>query len=77
MRNNNCSVQNKFIEDYITSKSEVTIIVTNGFQMSGVIKDMDDFTILLHTKNRDQLVYKQAISTISPYIPSRMSNPTR
>jgi len=44
----------------------VTIYLTNGFQLKGTVKGFDNFTVILDTDGRQQLVYKHAISTISP-----------
>ena len=44
----------------------VTIYLTNGFQLKGMVKGFDNFTVVLDTDGKQQLVYKHAISTISP-----------
>ena len=38
----------------------------NGFQMRGTITDFDHFTVVLTADGRQNLIYKHAISTISP-----------
>jgi len=42
----------------------VTVILTNGVQLKGVIKEVDKFMILLENKSKQQFVYKHIISTI-------------
>jgi len=44
----------------------VTIYLTNGFQLKGMVKGFDNFTVVLDSEGKQQLVYKHAISTISP-----------
>jgi host factor-I protein len=44
----------------------VTIYLTNGFQLKGMVKGFDNFTVVLDSDGKQQLVYKHAISTISP-----------
>lgn len=47
-------------------KIQVIIYLTNGFQFRGVVKGFDNFTVLLDSEGRQNLVYKHAISTIIP-----------
>lgn len=47
-------------------KIQVIIYLTNGFQFRGVVKGFDNFTVLLESEGRQNLVYKHAISTIIP-----------
>ncbi len=41
----------------------------NGFQLKGMIKGFDNFVIVIEADNRQQVVYKHAVSTISPIQP--------
>ena len=43
-----------------------TIFLVNGYQIEGVIRSFDNFTILLDVDGKQQLVYKHAVSTIIP-----------
>ncbi|WP_088831638.1 RNA chaperone Hfq [Paenibacillus tyrfis] len=43
---------------------QVTLITKNGFQMKGVIKFHDKYTIVLEVNGNDTLINKVAISTI-------------
>lgn len=53
---------NQLRKDYV----QVTVFLTNGFQLRGVIKAFDNFTILLESEGKQQLIYKHAISTFVP-----------
>jgi host factor-I protein len=46
----------------------VTVFLTNGFQLKGLIKSYDNYTVLLESDGKQQLIYKHAIST---YVPSK------
>ncbi|WP_262983557.1 RNA chaperone Hfq [Bacillus wiedmannii] len=45
-------------------KGEVTVFLKNGVPVRGQILAMDKFTVLMISHDKQQLVYKQAISTI-------------
>ena len=38
----------------------------NGYQLRGVIAGFDPFVVVLMTDNKQQVIYKHAISTIVP-----------
>ncbi len=44
----------------------VTIFLTNGFQIRGIIKGFDNYVILMESDGKQQMVYKHAVSTIIP-----------
>jgi host factor-I protein len=44
----------------------VTIFLTNGFQIRGLIKAFDAYVIIAEADGKQQMVYKHAISTIIP-----------
>lgn len=56
--------QEKFYAKLIEEKKEVTIFLINGVRVPGKIIAVDKFTILIMNKDQQQLIYKQAISTI-------------
>ncbi|WP_408956067.1 RNA chaperone Hfq [Natroniella sp. ANB-PHB2] len=60
------NLQNDFLNQVRKEKIELTIYVVNGFRLSGIVKAFDNFTILLDTDTGQQLIYKHAVSTISP-----------
>ena len=41
----------------------------NGFQLRGVLRAFDSFTVVLDSDGKQQLIYKHAISTIAPARP--------
>nr|WP_320415681.1 RNA chaperone Hfq [Candidatus Contubernalis alkalaceticus] len=44
----------------------LTVFLVNGYQIKGIVKSFDNFTILLEVESKQQLVYKHAVSTIIP-----------
>ena len=44
----------------------MTLFLMNGFQVRGVVRGFDSFTVVLETDGRQQLIYKHAISTLVP-----------
>ena len=62
----NINLQDVFLNQVRKEHIAVTIYLTNGFQLKGMVKGFDNFTVVLDTDGRQQLVYKHAISTISP-----------
>ena len=59
-------LQDAFLASARRDATPVTVFLMNGFQMRGVITGFDAFTVILTTEGRQNLIYKHAISTISP-----------
>ena len=51
----------------------VTIFLVNGFQMRGIITGFDQFVILLQSDGRQQMIYKHAVSTMTPAMPVHLT----
>ena len=47
-------------------RKENIIYLINGFQIRGLVRGFDNFTVIIENEGKQQLVYKHAISTISP-----------
>ena len=60
------NLQDIFLNRSRTEKFPVTVFLMNGFQMRGIVKGFDSFTVVLDTEGKQQLIYKHAISTIVP-----------
>ena len=56
-----------------TYATPLTVFLVNGFQMRGVITGFDPFVIVLFSEGRQQMIYKHAVSTITPSVPLRLS----
>jgi host factor-I protein len=62
-------LQDAYLAEIKRCTIAVTVYLVNGFQLRGVIKGFDQFTIVLEYEHRAHLIYKHAVSTISPQGP--------
>lgn len=60
------NLQDIFLNQARKEKVPVTMYLTNGFQFKGVVRGFDSFTVILDCDGRQNLVYKHAISTVTP-----------
>lgn len=60
------NLQDVFLNQVRKEKSIVTIFLTNGFQLKGVVKGFDNFILILDSEGKQQMIYKHAISTMVP-----------
>ena len=60
------NLQDLFLNQARKEHMNVTIYLTNGFQFKGVVRGFDNYTVVLDSEGKQQLVYKHAISTIVP-----------
>lgn len=60
------NIQDQFLNQLRKESTMVTVFLLNGFQLRGLIKGFDNFTVLVETDGKQQLVYKHAISTFAP-----------
>ncbi|HDR7380086.1 RNA chaperone Hfq [Bacillus toyonensis] len=58
------NLQEDMYEQLKEKKGGVTIFLQNGVPIRGQILATDKFTVLIMVQGKQQLVYKQAISTI-------------
>jgi len=65
MSNKNYNLQDHYLNSLRKEKIPVTIYLTNGARIKGVIKAFDNFVVLVKQESQ-QLIYKHAISTIIP-----------
>jgi host factor-I protein len=59
-------LQDVFLNQVRKERIPVTIHLTNGFQLKGIVKGFDNFTVILDNEGKQMLIYKHAISTITP-----------
>ena len=69
------NLQDLFLNQARRDRQLVTLFLMNGFQMRGVIRGFDSFTVVLETDGKQQLIYKHAISTMVPSRSVDMSAP--
>ena len=64
--NKNINLQDTFLNKVRKEQIMVTVYLTNGFQLKGMVKGFDNFTVVLECDGKQNLVYKHALSTIIP-----------
>lgn len=64
-------LQERLLNQFISTKVPVTIFTTNGVKMQGLVTSYDSFTITLQGQgdNRQSVLFKSAVSTIVPLKP--------
>lgn len=60
-------LQNAFLNEVRKTRMQITVFLVNGFQMKGVVKNFDNFTILLVKDGKEHLIYKHSITTLVPH----------
>lgn len=65
------NLQDIFLNRVRKDNNPITIFLLNGYQLKGQVKGFDNYTIVLESDGKQNLIYKHAISTI---VPSKMIN---
>ncbi len=60
------NIQDNFLNQARKENIVVVIHLVNGFQLKGLVRGFDNFTVILETMGKQQMIYKHAISTITP-----------
>ena len=61
------NLQDTFLNQVRKENMPVTVFLVNGYQLKGIVKGFDNFTIIMvDADGRQQLVYKHAVSTVQP-----------
>jgi len=60
------NLQDTFLNQIRKENMLSTVFLINGYQIKGVVRSFDSFTLLLEVDGKQQLVYKHAVSTIIP-----------
>lgn len=66
---NTINLQDSFLNQVRKENTLTTVYLINGFQLKGVVKGFDSFTVILESDGKQMLIYKHAISTITPAKP--------
>ena len=65
-KNKNINLQEIFLNSSRKEKMPITVFLTNGVQLKGVVKGFDTYVVILDCDGKSSMVYKHAISTIIP-----------
>lgn len=68
------NLQDIFLNGARKNKVPVTIHITNGFQLRGIVTGFDSFIVILDCEGKQLMIYKHAISTITPNRPIIFDN---
>ncbi|WP_409227506.1 RNA chaperone Hfq [Gudongella sp. SC589] len=60
------NLQDQFLNTARREGILITVFLVNGYQIKGYVKGFDSYTLVLDADEKQQLVYKHAISTIIP-----------
>lgn len=60
------NLQDLFLNKARRENIGITIYLVNGYQIKGLVRGFDNYTIVLESEDKQQLIYKHAISTIVP-----------
>ena len=66
------NVQDTVLSTLRRTAARVTVFLINGFQLRGVITAFDPYVVVLVSDGKQQIIYKHAISTITPERPVNM-----
>lgn len=66
MMSKSINIQDAFLNQLRKDNVPVTVYLTNGFQIRGQVRAFDNFTIVIDSDGRQQMIYKHAISTFTP-----------
>ncbi len=62
----NINFQDVFLNKARKEDIGITVFLVNGYQIKGMVKGFDNYTIVLESDDKQHLIYKHAISTIIP-----------
>ena len=68
------NIQDIFLNNARKTKTTVSIYLVNGFQLRGIVKGFDSFTVILDSEGKQMLIYKHSITTITPAKPLPFSD---
>ncbi len=64
MMKNQMNIQDQFLNRIRRDRTRVTMELTHGRKIEGIVLSFDNFSLLLRGES-DQLIYKHAIASIS------------
>ncbi len=62
-------LQEAFLQTVRRNRLPVTVFLMNGYQLRGCITGFDSSVVVVLSEGRQNVIYKHAISTISPAEP--------
>src|SRR5260370_32943752 len=59
------NIQDTFLNTARKERSNITIYLMSGVKLTGRIRSFDKYSVVLETNNQEQLIFKNAISTVA------------
>lgn len=60
------NLQDIFLNEVRRDHISIVIFLISGYQIKGFVKGFDNYTIVMDSDGKQQMIYKHAISTIIP-----------
>jgi host factor-I protein len=57
-------LQKKILDEIKTNKKEIEIVLLKGVRIKGTIEWYDNYSIMIKSDGKQQVIYKSAVSTI-------------
>ena len=68
----NDTLQEQFLRAVKRERCTVTVFLMNGFQLRGTVTGYDNYAVIVFSDGKQNMIYKHAISTITPAGPIRL-----
>jgi len=68
------NIQNEYFNNARKNRTRITVFLTNGQRITGLIRSFDKFTIILETRNGDQMVFKHAVTSVAAALPNQQDS---
>lgn len=59
-------IQDVFLNHVRKNKTHLTVFLTNGIKLQGIVTSFDNFCFILRKGDSPQLIYKHAVASIVP-----------
>jgi len=68
------NVQDHFLNQVRRERVKIKVVLTNGREIEGLIRSFDNYSCIVESDTEINLVYKHAISVVSPAAPEKLRN---
>lgn len=71
------NIQDEFLKKAKADKVAVVVFLSNKVQLHGTISGFDRYVVLLESAGKQQMIFKHAITTITPSFPLPIKFPPK
>jgi host factor-I protein len=68
------NIQDMYLNALRKKKLPLTVFLTNGVKLQGIVGSFDNFSVVLKRSGHTQLIYKHAIATVVPTNPFSLAD---